>query len=72
MTNTDKQKWTAGEVLAEYFTGPAVGLHSVGLSLSGPHRVAAKEFFRAREALGITGYATADEARAALAKAGVS
>lgn len=54
------------DALAEYLTGPCVAVHSIGLSLSGMPRVAADRFYEVRQALGVHGYATADEARTAI------
>lgn len=52
--------------LARYFSGPCVALHSIGLGMSGPSRIAADAYYEARGALGVDGYATAEEAEAAI------
>lgn len=54
--------------LADYFSGPTVGAMSVSLEIKGLPQNRAKAFFKAREALGITGWATADEAFLAMLK----
>lgn len=56
------------KALADYFTGPVVAAHSMGLAAPAgtPTRLVADRFYQAREALGITGYASADEAMRAL------
>jgi len=55
--------------LAVYFTGPAVAAHSMGLSMGGANALVANLFFEARSKLGISGYATPQEAEAALLRA---
>ena len=50
------------EALALYFTGPCVGLHSVGLQMGGQSRVTAEAFFAARGAMGISGYVIKEHA----------
>jgi hypothetical protein len=49
--------------VAKYFTGNSVVAYSIGLEMptSAMHPVA-KDYFAAREALGITGYITEDQA----------
>lgn len=55
------------EALAIYFTGHAVIQHSISLGLPpGINQSLAAEFFAARSALGISGYATRDEAITAI------
>lgn len=55
--------------LAEYFTGPSVVFHSVGLQIGGDRGVAANAFYAARNALNVTGYMTASEAAPAITDA---
>ena len=55
------------DLIAEHFTGPLVVHNSIGLQLPG-QSVMAKRFFDTREALGIRGYATKEEATSTLAK----
>lgn len=62
-------KHGAVDVLAEYLTGPSVTIHSMGLVMAGAQRTAAEQYFAMRAALGVFGYVTAGEARAAIAKA---
>lgn len=57
------------DALAAYFTGPAVAHHSIGLQMGGPSRATADLFFAARSALGVSGYADAVEAKAAITRA---
>lgn len=49
--------------LTKFFTGPSVVIHSIGLGGTGPTKIAADKFFAARDALGIRGYADAEEAK---------
>ena len=56
------------EALASYFSGPCVGLHSMGLTMPGAPRVAADAYFAARQAVGVQGYVSTEEARAAIAR----
>lgn len=48
--------------LNEFLTGDLVSVASVSLSLSGPMRKWADEYFKLREALGVRGYMTPEEA----------
>lgn len=48
--------------LAEYFTGPVVVHNSIGLSVGGIQYKMAQRFFVVRDALGIVGYDTKEEA----------
>ena len=48
--------------IAEHFTGALVAHNSICLQLPSPHYQMAKRFFETRDKLGITGYATKDEA----------
>lgn len=57
------------DVIAEHFTGAHVAHNSVCLQLGGPHGTMARSWFDTRENLGIRGYASKDEAVAALKKA---
>lgn len=52
--------------LAEYFAGPEVARHSVGLEVGGASADRATRFFDVRQALGISGYADLSEAKAAI------
>lgn len=64
-------KTTPIEQLAEYFTGPEVAVNSVGLAIpDGPLqlRKRAERFFAVREALGIEGYDSKEDAIEALRK----
>lgn len=55
------------EIVAEYFTGPDVAHQSIMLQMPNKQTYAcAERFFKARSALGITGYMDAEEALAAL------
>ena len=56
------------DLLADHFTGGLVAHQSICLELGGPHSAMAKRFFRTREALGIRGYASKEEATATLAE----
>lgn len=58
---------TVEEIVAEYFTGNDVAHQSMMLQMPASHTYAcAERFFKARAALGITGYMTAKEALEAL------
>lgn len=57
---------TAIRKLAEYLTAGRVAKHSIGLSVGAVARTEALDFFDLRGALGVSGYATADEAEAAI------
>lgn len=58
---------TLEEIVAEYFTGPDVAHQSIMLQMPAKHTYGcAERFFKARAALGITGYMNAKEALAAL------
>lgn len=58
---------SAVDALVAYFTGPMVTHHSVYLGIANtPSGRAARAFFDTRNALGIRGYPTADEARRAI------
>jgi hypothetical protein len=57
------------DVLAEHFTGPLVAHNSICLQLGAPHATMARKFFETRKALGIEGYASKDQALAALRSA---
>ena len=60
---------TIEEIVADYFTGPDVAHHSIMLQMPSQHTYAcAERFFKARAALGITGYMNAKEALAAMGK----
>lgn len=59
---------SAIESLAEYFTGPNVGHHSVALQMSGPFRQRAQDFFDTRAACGIDGYVSKEAAVKILAE----
>lgn len=50
------------EQLATYFSGSNVAAASIGLQLGGHALTMAQPYFAMREALGITGYATHEEA----------
>jgi hypothetical protein len=65
MISTMNRKETI-EAVAEYFTGPHVVHSSIGLQIGGTSTKMAKLFFDTREKLGIKGYATKEEAEAAL------
>lgn len=56
------------DIVAEFFTGPHVAYSSVGLQIAGHQAAMARQFFEARKKLGIEGYATKDEAVAAMIK----
>jgi hypothetical protein len=58
----------AKELLATYLTGSNVAAASIALQLGGHARTMAEPFFALRDALGIVGYMTRDEALAALAR----
>jgi hypothetical protein len=55
--------------LAAYLTGPLVVRHSVALGMGGLAKTEADAFFDLRRAWGVHGYAKADEARVAIARA---
>ncbi len=58
------------EKLAEYFTGPCVALHSMGLSSSDRFtRLAADKYYEARGAVNVDGYMGKDEAIIQIARA---
>lgn len=48
--------------LATFLTGSRVALHSVGLQMRGTMRSEAEAFFALRNAFGVSGYMTRDEA----------
>lgn len=54
------------DLLATYLTGSNVAAASIALELGGHARLLAEPFFALREALGIKGYMSRDEALAAL------
>ena len=57
----------ADKIVAENFTGPDVAHQSIMLKLPAKHTYAcAERFFKARAALGISGYMDAKEALAAI------
>jgi hypothetical protein len=56
----------ARQTLAIYLSGPLVAKHSMGLSLGGLNKTEADAFFCLRQAFGVSGYKSADEARAAI------
>jgi len=54
-------------IVADYFTGPDVAHQGIMLQMPAKHTYAcAERFFKARAALGITGYMSAEEALAAM------
>lgn len=55
------------ELLAEYFTGAAVGTNSIGLQIS-THRVAAQQFFALRNAFGVGNLDGVGTAKKAIAR----
>lgn len=57
------------ELLAEHFSGAEVAHNSICLQLGGVHAKMAQRYFDLREKLGIHGYASKDEAIAALTAA---
>ena len=55
------------QIVAEFFTGPCVAHQSIMLQMHSPHTYAcAERFFKARAALGISGYMTTKEALKAI------
>jgi hypothetical protein len=59
------------QALAEYLTGPDVGHHSIALGVpDGPlgMRARAERFFKLREAFGVEGCATAQDAERSIIK----
>lgn len=54
------------ELLATYLTGSNVAAASIALQIGGHAMTMAQPYFALREALGVTGYATREEAIVAL------
>ena len=52
--------------LAAHFTGPAVAHHGIGLAAGGWAAGQAMRFFEVREAIGVIGYMSIDEAKKAI------
>lgn len=64
--HSDNANGEGVNVLVEFFNGPSVAHHSIGLQVGGVQEETAMRFFKARTALGIKGYQSEEEAREAI------